>query len=126
MARGTLKWFNRVSDYGFVGCDDEGADRYVRGENISGGLAAGCRVEYDACEGGMGPEAINVRRIDHIQRRTTGSFEAPRRHGHFDPRFRPRRVLTPPSTRDVEVAASTVEGWESEGGAVTAAAGASR
>jgi len=64
MSRGTLKWFNHVSDYGFIAGDDGGPDRYVRGENVSGLLAAfpaGSRVEYEPRQGGMGPEAINVR-----------------------------------------------------------------
>ena len=94
MARGTLKWFNQVSDYGFIACDEDGPDRYVRGGNVSGpsALLAGSRVEYDARQGGMGPEAINVHRLAPIQHRSTGSFEPSRRHGPFDPRFRPRRA----------------------------------
>jgi cold shock protein len=148
MARGTLEWFNQVSAYGFIACDEDGPDRYVRGENVSGppsSLLAGSRVEYDAREGGMGPEAINVRRLAPIRRRSTGSFEPSRRHGPFDPRFRPRRApasfaLTSPSletnprtqpptaaaTRlresvDREPAAAPVQEWESEGGAVATA-----
>lgn len=148
MARGTLKWFNQVSDYGFIACDDDGPDRYVRGENVSGPpstLLAGSRVEYDARQGGMGPEAINVRRLAPIRRRNTGRFEHPRRHGPFDPRFRPRRArasfpLTSPSletnprTQPLaaaptrlresigrEPAGAPVQEWESEGGAVATA-----
>jgi cold shock CspA family protein len=93
MNRGVVMWFNQVSDYGFISCDDGGADRYVRGGNFTGGsstLLAGSRVEFEAREGGMGPEAINVRRLASVRRRSSGSFEAPRRHGAFDPRF-PRR-----------------------------------
>jgi cold shock protein len=63
---GVVKWFNQVSDYGFIACDDGGPDRYVRGENVAGASStvfAGSRVEFEAREGGMGPEAINVRRL---------------------------------------------------------------
>jgi CspA family cold shock protein len=147
MARGTLKWFNRVSDYGFIACDEDGPDRYVRGENVStpSALLAGSRVEYDARQGGMGPEAINVRRLAPIRRRTTGSFDQSRRHGPFDPRFRLRRApasfaLTSPSLEtnsrtqppaaaakrlresiDREPARAAVQEWESEGGTVATA-----
>ena len=64
MDSGVVKWFNRVSGYGFIACDDGGPDRYVRGENASDPaltLLAGSRVEFEAREGGMGPEAIEVR-----------------------------------------------------------------
>ena len=64
MARGVVQWFNQVSDYGYIACDQGGPDRYVRGENIAGAhsmLLAGSRVEFEPREGGMGPEAINVR-----------------------------------------------------------------
>ena len=63
MERGVVKWFNQVSDYGFIACDQGGPDRYVRGEHITGAspLEAGSRVEFEVREGGMGPEAIDVR-----------------------------------------------------------------
>jgi CspA family cold shock protein len=64
--RGVVKWFNQVSDYGFIACDEGGPDRYVRGEHIAGAsspLRAGSRVEFDVREGGMGPEAIEVRQL---------------------------------------------------------------
>jgi CspA family cold shock protein len=63
--RGVVKWFNQVSDYGFIACDTGGPDRYVRGANITGAsstLFAGSPVEFEAREGGMGPEAVDVRR----------------------------------------------------------------
>jgi len=120
MSRGTLRWFNHVSDYGFVACDDGGPDRYVRGENVSGLLStlpAGSRVEYDSRQGGMGPEAINVRRLVRIRRRSTGSFEPSRRHGPFDPRFRPRHDAAGRKSIDLDPA-TAVQEWESEGGTV--------
>ena len=66
VASGVVKWFNQVSDYGYIACDQGGPDRYVRGENIAGAssmLLAGSRVEFEPREGGMGPEAINVRSL---------------------------------------------------------------
>jgi len=121
MSRGTLKWFNQVSDYGFIACDDGGPDRYVRGENAGGllsALLAGSRVEYEPRQGGMGPEATNVRRLARIRRRSTGSFEPSRRHGTFDPRFRPRSVAADRTSIDLG-AATAVQEWESEGGTVS-------
>ena len=76
VARGVVKWFNQVSDYGYVACDQGGPDRYVRGENITGGssmLLAGSRVEFEPREGGMGPEAINVCPLPLIRDRSSGS-----------------------------------------------------
>lgn len=93
MERGVVKWFNEVSDYGFITCDEGGPDRYVRGAQITGGsstLRAGSRVEFEVREGGMGPEAIgvHVHRQTAIRRRSSGSFDPSHRHGAFDPRFR--------------------------------------
>ena len=101
MERGVLKWFNHVSDYGFIAPDDGGPDRYLRGGNFAGAsstLLVGSRVAFDPREGGMGPEAINVRRFAPIRRRSSGSFEPARRRGTLDPRFprRPDRATAPP------------------------------
>ena len=66
MERGVVKWFNQVSDYGFIACDEGGPDRYVRGAHVAGGsslLEAGSRVEFEVRDGGMGPEAIDVRQL---------------------------------------------------------------
>jgi cold shock protein len=67
--RGVVKWFDQVSDYGFIACDAGGPDRYVRGENVTGVapvLLAGVHVEFEPREAGMGPEAINVRPFEEI------------------------------------------------------------
>lgn len=96
MERGIVKWFNQVSDYGFIVPDEGGPDRYMRGGNFAGPpstLREGVRVAFEAREGGMGPEAIKVRRVAPIRRRSTGSFEPARRRGPFDPRF-PRASAT--------------------------------
>ena len=58
MERGVVKWFNEVSDYGFIACDEGGPDRYVRGAQITGGsstLRAGSRVEFEVREGAWAP-----------------------------------------------------------------------
>ena len=119
MAHGVLKWFNQASDYGFIACDDGSPDRYVRGENVTRGasIAAGSRVQFEAVEGGMGPEAINVRKRAATPHPSNGRIEPSRRHGPFDPRFGPRpnaaRLLaTGPRQKEA------VQDWESEGGAL--------
>jgi cold shock protein len=64
MTTGLVKWFNQVSGYGFIAPDEAGPDQYVRRENIIGApstVLADVRVRFDSREGGMGPEAINVR-----------------------------------------------------------------
>jgi CspA family cold shock protein len=119
MAHGVLKWFNQASDYGFIACDDGSPDRYVRGENVTRGasIAAGSRVQFEAVEGGMGPEAINVRKRATTPHPSNGRIEPSRRHGPFDTRFRSRpnaaRLLaTGPRQKEA------VQDWESEGGAI--------
>ena len=119
MAHGVLKWFNQASDYGFIACDDGSPDRYERGENVTRGasIAAGSRVQFEPLEGGMGPEAINVRERSATRHPRNGRIEPSRRHGPFDPRFGPRpdaaglRAIGP---RQKEA----VQDWESEGGAI--------
>jgi cold shock protein len=64
VATGLVKWFNQVSGYGFIAPDGVGPDQYVRRENIVSApstVLADVRVRFDSREGGMGPEAINVR-----------------------------------------------------------------
>jgi CspA family cold shock protein len=64
VASGLVKWFNQASGYGFIAPDEAGPDRYVRRENIIGApstVLADTRVGFEPREGGMGPEAINVR-----------------------------------------------------------------
>jgi CspA family cold shock protein len=64
MARGSVKWFNGASGYGFITPDGGGRDLFLHGTSMNDALRArvtdGERVEFDSREGGMGPEAINV------------------------------------------------------------------
>jgi cold shock protein len=64
VASGVVKWFNQVSGYGFIAPDEAGPDRYVRREHIIGApstMLAEAGVRFEPREGGMGPEAVNVR-----------------------------------------------------------------
>ena len=64
VATGRIIWFNQVSGYGFIALDEAGPDHYVRRENIVGApstVIADAGVRFESREGGMGPEAINVR-----------------------------------------------------------------
>ena len=66
VARGRVKWFNDASGYGFITPDGGGEDLFVRQTSVvedeSSLLCAGDGVEYRWREGGMGLEAIDVRR----------------------------------------------------------------
>jgi CspA family cold shock protein len=62
---GTVKWYNALKGFGFVGPDQGGKDIFVHVSALerSGltGLAEGQRVAVDVAEGQKGPEAVNVR-----------------------------------------------------------------
>jgi CspA family cold shock protein len=63
VTRGTVKWFNAASGYGFIAPAGGGADLFVHRASIGGGsshVTEGDQVVFEAREGGMGPEAINV------------------------------------------------------------------
>ena len=68
MASGLVKWFNEASGYGFIAPDQGGKDLFVRRASISDDvdltLTGVERVEFEAREGGMGPEAVNVLPLD--------------------------------------------------------------
>jgi cold shock protein len=71
MPAGAVKWFNDASGYGFIVPDEGGKDLYVRAANVEGAdaarLSAGERVVFESRVGGMGPEAIAVRRLTHAK-----------------------------------------------------------
>ena len=64
---GTVKWYNAVKGFGFVGPDRGGKDIFVHASALerSGimGLAEGQRVTVDAADGQKGPEAVTLRLI---------------------------------------------------------------
>jgi CspA family cold shock protein len=61
---GLVKWFNEASGYGFIVPDEGETDLFVRRGSMSADagvrLSEGERVQFEAREGGMGSEAINV------------------------------------------------------------------
>ena len=63
MARGTVKWFNAVKGYGFIGIE-EGDDVFVHFSAIKGDgfrtLTDGQKVEFTVADGQKGPQAENV------------------------------------------------------------------
>ena len=66
MSIGTVSWFNSPSGFGAI-TDDGGGELFVfRGNLVVLGttLAAGDRVEYTIQEGGMGAQAVDVRRVE--------------------------------------------------------------
>jgi CspA family cold shock protein len=64
---GTVKWFNTMKGFGFIGSDRGGKDIFVHVSALerSGitGLAEGQRVAVDVADGQKGPETVNLRLI---------------------------------------------------------------
>ena len=64
MATGTVKWFNEAKGYGFITPEDGSKDLFVHFSQIQGSgyktLNEGATVEYEARQGQIGPEAVNV------------------------------------------------------------------
>ena len=63
MSKGTVKWFNNKTGYGFITAED-GKDVFVHfsGLNMEGfkTLEEGAAVEFDITDGAKGPQAVNV------------------------------------------------------------------
>ena len=61
--QGTVKWFNAVKGYGFIGIDD-GDDVFVHYSALQGEgfktLKEGENVEFEVVQGAKGPQASNV------------------------------------------------------------------
>jgi CspA family cold shock protein len=64
---GTVKWYNVMKGFGFIGPDQGGKDIFVHATALerSGlmGLAEGQRVAVDVADGRKGPEAVSLRLI---------------------------------------------------------------
>ena len=64
---GTVKWYNHMKGFGFIGPDQGGKDIFVHATALEGsgimGLAEGQRVAVEAADGQKGPEAISLRLI---------------------------------------------------------------
>jgi CspA family cold shock protein len=64
---GTVKWYNAVKGFGFVGPDQGGKDIFVHASALERSgimdLAEGQRVTVDVADGQKGPEAVSLRLI---------------------------------------------------------------
>ena len=64
MATGTVKWFSDEKGFGFITPDDGGKDLFVHHTGINSNgfrtLAEGAKVSFEAENGPMGPNAVNV------------------------------------------------------------------
>ena len=63
MEKGTIKWFNAASNYGFIQRDHGDADVWVHGDEIVGGksLNKGDLVTFELKEGEGRPKATKVK-----------------------------------------------------------------
>jgi CspA family cold shock protein len=68
MTVGTVKWFNPDKGYGFIAVDS-GEDVFVHFSAIQSSgyrsLDEGQSVEFDITSGPKGPQAANVRPVEH-------------------------------------------------------------
>ena len=63
MNKGTVKWFNNQTGFGFIS-DEQGNDVFVHYSGIQSNgfksLEEGQEVEFEVIEGQKGPQAVNV------------------------------------------------------------------
>ena len=64
MVEGTVKFFNRIRNYGFINGDD-GKTYFVHGTGLREGtmIDEGDRVSFTATEGDKGPKAEDVEKL---------------------------------------------------------------
>ena len=63
MVQGTVKFFNRMKNFGFISQDD-GEDIFVHSSSIvEGPINEEDRVEFDVEEGDKGLKAANVKKL---------------------------------------------------------------
>ena len=63
--RGTVKFFDKRKNYGFIEPEEGDEDRFVHASEIeSEALDEGDIVEFDPERGEKGPKAINVKKVE--------------------------------------------------------------
>ena len=64
MNKGTVKWFNPQTGYGFITNEEDGQDVFVHFSGIAAegykSLEDGQNVTFEITEGNRGPQAVNV------------------------------------------------------------------
>ena len=62
--QGTVKWYNRMKNFGFIEVED-GKDVFVHASAIEGGgiLNEGEKVEFETEETDRGLQAVNVKKL---------------------------------------------------------------
>ena len=65
MVEGTVKFFNRIKNYGFIDGDD-GKSYFVHGTGLKADVKIdeGDRVSFNAVEGDKGPKAEEVEKLE--------------------------------------------------------------
>ena len=65
--KGTVKFFNEKTNYGFIEPEDGSEDYFVhRSDVVEGPIAEGDVVEFDSEEGDQGLKAVNVSKVEEI------------------------------------------------------------
>jgi len=63
--KGTVKFFNRQKNYGFVEPEDGDEDLFVHESDIEeGNLDEGDEVEFEIEQSEKGPRAVNVKKVE--------------------------------------------------------------